>query len=414
MTDKPLDPSQVRDQFPAFSRLCGDQPVAYFDGPAGSQVPQCVIDAVGEYLAHANANCGGPTATSRATDAMFNAARKAMGDLLGTEETDGIVFGANMTTLTFSLSRTLAQTWKPGDEIILSRLDHDANVTPWVIAAERAGVTVRHIDIQTEDCTLNLDQFDDLLTDRTRLVAVGAASNATGTINPIGDIVARSRSVGALTYVDAVHYAPHRLIDVSDWGCDFVVCSAYKFFGPHVGILWGQPDRLDSLRPDHLRPVPEQNPDKWMTGTQCHEGIAGVIAAVDYLASLSSIGPDQPRRQRLVDAFGAIERHERELSRHLLAGLQQLPAYRVWGVTDPRALELRVPTVSVTHRSRSPQELVEQLAEQGIYAWAGNHYAVPFTTAAGLEPNGTLRVGALHYNTLAEIDRLLGQLAALT
>ncbi|MEZ6057266.1 MAG: cysteine desulfurase-like protein [Planctomycetaceae bacterium] len=404
-----LDVTKIRGQFPAFRRQERGCPVAYFDGPAGSQVPESVIEAVSNYLANTNANCGAPIGTSRDSDAILSQARQTLADFLGASDPLEIVFGANMTTCAFSLSRALARTWKPGDEIIVTQLDHDANVTPWVRAAESAGATVRHVPVDLATCTLDMAVYDELLSERTRFIAVGYASNAVGTVNPVREMISKGHAVGALTFVDAVHMAPHRLIDVAHLDCDFLACSAYKFFGPHVGVLWGRYQLLDELRPDKLRPAPESVPGKWMTGTQHHEGIAGASAAVDYIASL---GDGESRRERLRVAFERIERHEEELLRQLLEGLKSLP-YRLWGLSTRRDDADRVPTVSLTHEHIAPQELARQLAQAGLYCWPGNHYAYPFTTVAGLEPLGTLRIGLLHYNTSEEVARLLEELARL-
>lgn len=404
---------EIRAQFPAFSRKVSGQPAAYFDGPAGSQVPQSVIDAVTHALAHTNANRGAPFETSRESDAMLDEAHRAVADLLGTERPDEVAFGANMTTLTMAFSRALARTWNPGDEIIVTRLDHDANVTPWVLAARDAGAVVHHIDVDLADCTLDLEQYGRLLNDRTRLVAVGYASNATGTINPVRSIAEAAHKVGAEVFVDAVHYAPHGRINVRELGIDYLVCSAYKFFGPHVGMLWGQAARLEELVPYKLRPSPESLPGRWMTGTQNHEGIAGVAAAIDYLASLAP-DADESRSTRLDSAFAWITEHEQQLLARLLDGLRNLPEWKVWGISDPERLSERVPTVSLTHPRIRPHHAATLLGDQGLFAWAGNHYALPFTEKAGLEPDGTLRVGLLHYNTHEEVDRLLNALSVLT
>ncbi len=406
---------ELRRQFPALSRTLRHQPVAYFDGPAGTQVPRSVITAVSDYLAQHNANSGAQFATSRETDDILDRARSALADLLGTPDPDEIAFGPNMTTLTLALSRALGRTWKTGDEIIVSRLDHDANVTPWVLAARDAGATVRSIDVRPEDCTLDLGSFEAALSDRTRLVAVGYASNAVGTINPVADIVARARSVGALTFIDAVHYAPHGLIDVAALGCDFLVCSAYKFFGPHVGVLWGRRELLESTTPYKLRPSPNDLPGRWMTGTQNHECIAGTLAAVDYVADIGRClhADSATRRQQLATAFQAIVEYERSLAQRLIAGLGLFESLQVWGIADTTRLHERVPTVSVTHERLTPRELSAGLAELGLFTWAGNHYALPLTEALGLEPEGTLRIGIVHYNTAEEVDRLLNALAAI-
>jgi cysteine desulfurase family protein (TIGR01976 family) len=405
----------LRRQFPALSRTHRGQPVAYFDGPAGTQVPRSVITAVSDYLAQHNANCGAPFATSRETDDILDRARSALADLLGTPDPDEIAFGPNMTTLTLALSRALGRTWKAGEEIIVSRLDHDANVTPWVLAARDAGATVRYIDVRPEDCTLDLGSFEAALSNRTRLVAVGYASNAVGTINPVADIVDRARSVGALTFIDAVHYAPHGLIDVAALGCDFLVCSAYKFFGPHVGVLWGRRELLETISPYKLRPSPNDLPGRWMTGTQNHECIAGTLAAVDYLTDIGRrINPEVPgRRAHLAAAFQSIVEYERSLAQRLIAGLGLFESLKIWGIADTTRLHERVPTVSVTHDRLTSRELSAALAEQGLFTWAGNHYALPLTEALGMEPEGTLRIGIVHYNTAEEVDRLLTALAEI-
>ena len=407
-----FDPVRIRSMFPALARREHGKEVAYFDGPAGSQCPQSVIDAVADYLASRNANRGAPHTTSRETDRIIAEAHRAAADFVGANDEHEIVFGPNMTSLTFALSRALRRNWRSGDEVIVSRLDHDANVTPWVLAAESVGAQVRTIDVRLDDCTLDLSSFEAALSERTKLVAVGYASNATGTINPVRTIAAGARSVGALCFIDAVHYAPHGLMDVCDIGCDFLVCSAYKFFGPHVGLLWGQRDLLQSLPVEKLRPAPSGSPDRWMTGTQNHEGIAGTLACIDYLAGIgrSLAGAQPARREALGAAFVAIREHETALVRPLLEFLAGRNGVRVWGITDPARLQDRVPTVSITCDRQTPQELNQALAAEGLWTWAGNHYAVPFTEAAGLEPNGTLRIGLLHYNTADEVSRLIDTL----
>ena len=398
-----LPVAEIRKQFPALNRKVNGRGIVFFDGPAGSQVPQTVVDAVAGYLTECNANHGGVFPTSRTSDAWLARAHQAVADFLGADDPACVIFGPNMTTLTFALSRALGRTWRDGDEVIVTRLDHDANVSPWRLAAADAGAEVIKIDIRPADCTLDLDQLRDRLSPRTRLVAVGAASNAVGTVNPIRDIVQLAHAVGALVFVDAVHFAPHRRIDVSAWGCDFVACSAYKFFGPHVGILWGRRDLLADLPAYKLRPVSEQLPDRWMTGTQNHEGIVGTLAAIDYLAQLGS----GDRKTALTQAFNRIRDHEQRLCRRLLDGLDRLPGVRVWGIRDVERIDERVSTVAVTHETIPPRELAVRLADHGIFTWHGNYYALELTEALGLEPHGMLRIGLLHYNTIDEVDRLL-------
>src|SRR4051812_40904802 len=343
---------QCRRQFPALSRRVGDRPAVFFDGPGGTQAPERVIEAVGNYLRHTNANHGGLFATSRESDRMLGEAHRGVADFLGADDPDCVVFGQNMTSLTFALPRALARTWKSSDEIIVTRLDHDANVSPWVLAARDAGATVRYASINEEDCTLNLDELCHLINERTKFVAVGCASNATGTINPVRDIADWAHQVGALIFLDAVHYAPHMAIDVQALGCDFLACSAYKFFGPHVGVLWGRRSLLERLDAYKVRPAPLTPPDKWMTGTQSHEAIAGALAAVEYLADLGRTlaGNDSlPRRAALREAYREIGLYERALTGRLLSGLDQMPEIKVWGITDPQRSDERVATVSFTH-----------------------------------------------------------------
>jgi cysteine desulfurase family protein (TIGR01976 family) len=399
-----------RRQFPALSRRVGDQPAVYFDGPAGTQVPQRVIDAISNYLAHANANHGGLFPTGRESDALLDEVHRGAADFLGTDDPDTVYFGQNMTSLTFALSRAIAQTWKPGDEVIVTRLDHDANVSPWVLAAKDAGATIKFIEFKRTDCTLDLDQFRATIGPKTKMVAVGCASNATGGVNPVRDIASWAHQAGALVFLDAVHYAPHRLIDVQALGCDFLACSAYKFFGPHTGMVWGKRELLEKLTAYKVRPAPDTLPGKWMTGTQSHESLAGVLAAIDYLADLGRMvaGNDSlDRREALRAAYAAIEEYERFLVERFLHGVAQISEIKVWGLTDTARLDQRVATVSLTHDRYSSAELAERLGRQGIFAWHGNYYALQLSEALGHEPAGMLRVGFVHYNTTGEVDRLL-------
>lgn len=407
-----LDVALCRAQFPALARRQGDLACVYFDGPAGSQVPQRVVQAMGDYLTGCNANHGGLFATSRQSDALLDDAHQAVADFLGTDDPETTIFGANMTTLTFAFSRALAQTWGPGDEVLVTRLDHDANVTPWVLAARDVGAAVRHADIRPDDCTLDLDDFRKKLTGRTRLVAVGAASNSVGTVNAVAQLVTWAHAAGAQVFVDAVHYAPHRLVDVAAWGCDYLACSAYKFFGPHVGLLWGRRELLENLPAYKVRPASNDLPHKWMTGTQNHEGIAGVLAAIDYLADLGrKQGMPADRREALGAAFQQIRQHEEQLCDRLLRGLKALRQVRVWGFADPARMSERVPTISITHGKLTPAELTARLAEAGVFVWHGNYYALSLSEALGREPQGMVRIGLLHYNTADEVDRLLAELA---
>ena len=404
-----FDPASIRSQIPALQR-----DAAFLDGAAGSQTPQSVIDAISNYYVRHNANHGGYFATSQESNAVVDEARRACADLLGTPDDDCVVFGANMTTLTFALSRAIATRWQPGDEVIVTRLEHDANVSPWIRAAHDRRVTVRHVAIQPEDCTLDLDDFRRQLSPRTKLVAVGCASNAVGTRNPFGQMTRLAHEAGALVFLDAVHHAPHLLMDVTAWDCDFLCCSAYKFFGPHVGVLYGKRHLLEELPAYKVRPCPETLPDRWMTGTQNFAAIAGTGAAIEYLAGIGrSLGDTGGRRACLMRAFGAIEQYERTAGARLLEGLASVRGLRIYGITDPNRLVERVPTVSFTLAGRTPGSVARNLAQRSIFAWHGNYYALPLTESLGVEPDGMVRVGLLHYNTTADVDRLVGALQEL-
>jgi cysteine desulfurase family protein (TIGR01976 family) len=405
-----FDVDACRAQFPGLAREVNGRPAVFLDGPAGSQVPRRVADAVSGYLLHTNANTGGSFPTSRETDDLLAATHQAAAALFGSADPAEVAFGQNMTSLTFALSRALAAGWGPGDEVVVTRLDHDANVTPWVRAARDAGATVRFVGIRPEDCTLRLDEFEACLSRRTRLVAVGAASNAVGTVNPVKRITELAHAAGARVFVDAVHYAPHLLMDVPDWGCDFAACSAYKFFGPHVGLLWGKRDLMEELPAYAVRPASGSVPGRWMTGTQSHEGIAGTLAALDYLAELGGSGD---RRAVLGVAYATIAAYERDLGARLLRGLRDIRGVRVWGITDTARLSERAPTVAVTLDRLPASAVAEELGRRGIFVWAGHFYAIEVIEALGLAPAGVVRLGLLHYNTAAEIDRLLVELAML-
>lgn len=418
--------AQIRSHFPALARQLHGREVAYFDGPAGTQVPQSVIDAIAEYLSRCNANHGGAFLTSRESDAMLDAAHQALADFVGGEHGEEIVFGPNMTTLTFALSRALARTWRPGDEIVVTQLDHDANFTPWKLAARDAGATLRVVRVRTEDCTLDLDHLRSLINSRTRLVAVGCASNSVGTINPVAQIAAWAHEVGAIVFLDAVHYAPHALPDVANWNCDFLACSTYKFFGPHQGAIWGRRSLWQELEAYKVRPATDTLPGKWMTGTQSHELIAGALAAVDYLAMLgrqfaTALPPaatpsatGMNRRAALQLAYDHIGRFEQALGDYLLEGLLKIPHVRVWGITDRSRWSERFATFSITHARLSPAQVAEQLGEQGLFVWNGNYYALNLSETLGREPEGMVRIGLVHYNTVGEVDRLLTALQQLS
>ncbi|HXF68300.1 MAG TPA: cysteine desulfurase-like protein [Thermoflexus sp.] len=400
---------EIRSEFPALGREVEGRPPVFLDGPGGSQVPRRVIEAMATAMIEANANTHGAFPTSQRVDALVAAARQAAADLIGATPEE-IVFGPNMTTLTFQISRAIGRMIRPGDEIVVTRLDHDANVAPW-LALEERGAVIRWVDFHPEDGTLDLEGFARALSERTRLVAVGYASNALGTVNPVRRIVEMAHAVGAWVYVDAVHAAPHLFIDVQELGCDFLVCSAYKFFGPHVGFLYGRADRLMALRPYKVRPAPDRPPEAFETGTQNHEGLAGLIAAVDYLADLGrrfGSPTDPSRRAALRAAMERIRAHEQALCARLLEGLEEIPGVTIYGIRTMARWAERVPTVSFRVRGRHPREIAAALGREGIYVWDGNFYALGVTERLGLEGQGGLiRVGALHYNTLEEIDRFL-------
>jgi cysteine desulfurase family protein (TIGR01976 family) len=414
-----LDLVRIRACFPALT-----SPDVYLDNPGGTQVPHHVIDRMVDYLVTKNANHEGAFATSQASDALVDEARRAAADFFNASRSEEIVFGANMTTLTFHLSRSLARGLQPGDEIIVTHLDHDANISPWLHVAEDRGCGVRRLDFDVKDGTLRLDQLDGLLSPRTRLVACGYASNALGTINPVAQIIARAHQAGALTYIDSVHYAPHGPIDVQALGCDFLVASAYKFFGPHVGVLYGRYDLLDGLPAYRVRPAPAQPPGKFETGTGNFEGLAGVLGALDYLAWVGeTFGAEDTERYRssfsgrrlfLKQAMSAIRSHEIEMGKILLDELQSVPGLKIYGLTDRRRMDQRVPTFSFTLAARGPRAVAEALGREGIYAWDGNYYAQAVTERLGLEASGGMvRVGLAHYNTRAEIERLGEALRAI-
>ncbi|CAN5245028.1 cysteine desulfurase-like protein [soil metagenome] len=409
----------IRRQFPALNQVRNGRTPIFLDGPGGTQVPQSVIDAMVHYLQTCNSNHGGVFATTQESDQILALAHQSMADFLNAPSPDEIVFGANMTTLTFHLSRALAKTWKPGDEIVVTKLDHDANFSPWVLAARDAGATVRVASVRLPECTLDLDEIRQLITPRTRLVAVGCASNAVGTVNDVATIGKLAHAQGALVFLDAVHYGPHGPIDVQAWDCDFLACSAYKFFGPHVGVLWGRTALLRSVTPYKVRPATEEIPGRWMTGTQNHEGLAGAAAAVRYLAELtpavdaqSSQAGTPAFRRRIRQSMESIRAYEQGLSKQLLAGLDKLGGFEVWGIRDEAALDQRVPTLAIGIPGRNAHELATHLAARSIYAWNGNMYALNLSESLNLESRGGfLRLGAVHYNSAEEIESTLQALS---
>jgi cysteine desulfurase family protein (TIGR01976 family) len=416
-----LEPSVIRQQFPSL-----DRPAVFFDNPGGTQIAKHSLDRINRYLLECNANHEGAFATSQQSDAILHEAHAAMADFLNASSPDEIVFGANMTTLTLHISRSLARMLNPGDEIVVTRLDHDANISPWLLVAEDRGCNVTWVDFDVEDCTLKLDDFERAMERQPKIVAFGYASNATGTINPARQLTKMAKEAGALVYIDAVQYAPHGPIDVQALGCDFLVCSAYKFFGPHVGALYGRLELLEDLKAYKVRPAPKDPPGKWMTGTQNHEGISGVLGALEHFEWLAEqfAGEQKQglkedgltgRRLHLAAAMTAVRAYEFELSRALIEAIESVPGTRIHGLTDMKRLDERVPTVSFTMEGRHPREIAEKLGQEGFYVWDGNYYALAVTERLGVESNGGMvRVGAAHYNTLDEVARFGETLKKIT
>ncbi len=436
-----LDLTYVRAQFPSLAQSVNSHPATFLDGPGGTQVPQRVIDAISNYLRRNNANTGGAYSTSRHTDVMIAEARAAMADFLHCAA-DEVVFGPNMTTLTYAMSRAIGRNLKPGDEILVTRLDHDANVSPWLQVAKDRGIAVRWAEIHEEDCTLDMADLAAKINSKTKLVAAGYASNAVGTINPVKEIVRLAHAAGALAYIDAVHYSPHGLIDVAELDCDFLVCSTYKFFGPHMGVLFGKREHLERLRPYKVRPNTNAIPNCWEWGTLNHECIAGITACVDYLADLgrgstdglkngttnttragswrlSKAGNDaadaadtrgvtSERRVAIVAGYRAIREHEHGLLKRMMTGLKEIPHLKIYGITDPARFEERCATLAIRIENRTPLELATHLGNRGFFTWDGNYYALNLTEQLDVEKSGGfLRIGLVHYNTPEEVDRLL-------
>jgi cysteine desulfurase family protein (TIGR01976 family) len=440
-----LDLAYIRAQFPSLAQTVNGHPAVFLDGPGGTQVPQRVIDAISNYLRRDNANTGGAYATSRHTDAMIAEARSAMADLLHCAA-DEVVFGPNMTTLTFAISRAIGRDLKPGDEIVVTRLDHDANVSPWLTMAEDRGITVRWAEIHDADCTLDMADLASKINSKTKLVAAGYASNAVGTINPVKEIVRLAHAAGALAYIDAVHYSPHGLIDVAALDCDFLVCSTYKFFGPHMGVLFGKREHLLRLRPNKVRPNTNAIPNCWEWGTLNHECIAGITACVEYIADIGrgvtngasnrttemrvphpsgfskggndaadtsglNEGGGTERRAAIEAAYAAIHEHERALLERIMTGLKKIPGLKIYGITDPARFHERCATLAVRIENHTPLELSTKLGERGFFTWDGNYYALNLTEHLDVEKSGGfLRIGLVHYNTPDEVDRLLAAL----
>src|SRR5256884_845240 len=425
---QPPDLSYYRRYFPSLDLEVEGKKAIYFDNPGGTQVAQQVIDAMVTYFREANANTHGAFLTSKRTDQIIAEARSSMADFLHAVSPNEIVFGPNMTTLTFAFSRAIGKTLKPGDEIVVTILDHDANVAPWIALQER-GVIIRTADVHPENVTLDMVDMRSKITEHTKVVAVGYASNAVGTINDIATIIGWAHDVGAIAWIDAVQFAPHGPIDVQKLDADFLLCSSYKFFGPHLGILYGKAEHLERFPAYKVRPASNSAPDRWETGTLNHEGLAGLVGTIDYLAM---VGREQGeryhrafrnddgeslyigRQRDLKIAMQTMMDYERGLSAQLLAGLREIRGIHIYGITNPQQLNWRVPTVLCTIAGHTPRELAEYLAEQAIFGWDGNYYALGIMERLHLEEHGgALRLGMVHYNTADEIDRVLACLEAL-
>jgi cysteine desulfurase family protein (TIGR01976 family) len=414
-----LDVAALRAHFPALARVIDGRPVAYLDGPGGTQVPRECIDAIVSYLESSNANHGGAFVAAVESDAVLDEVHAAAADFLGAHDPAEIAFGPNMTTLTFAVSRAIGRELAPGDEVVVTRLDHDANVAPWLALAEERGLVIRWLELDESGARLDLDGLDAVLGPRTKVVAVGLASNALGTLTDVGRVIEAAHTVGALTYVDAVHAGPHLPIDVAALRADLLVCSPYKFFGPHLGMLYGRRDLLERLPAFRVRPAGEALPGKWQTGTQSHEALAGLLGTFGYLervgAAYGGAAGAADRRTRLRAAMTAIQAHERGLGLGTLERLGRVPGLTLYGLDDPARIDERVPTFAFTLAGHAPREVARHLAASGISVWDGDFYAWELVRALGLaESGGLVRIGLVHYNTLDEVDRLvtaLGELA---
>lgn len=405
----------VRGCFSALAITDAGQARVYLDNPAGTQVPRMVVDRIAACLVECNANLGGFFATSRRADDVVQQGHEAAADFLGAAHADEIIIGANMTSLTFQLSRSICRDFLPGDEIVLTRMDHEGNLAPWLEMAEEKQLQIRWLPFDTGSWQLEPAALEELLSERTRLVALNYASNVTGSINDIKALTKRAKAVGALVYVDAVQLAPHRLIDVQDLGCDFLACSSYKFFGPHLGLLWGRRELLEKLHAYKCRCVDEELPTKFETGTPQIELQAGLAATVDYYAWLGAgTGTRGSRRQQIAAAFAASEAHENALAMRLISGLQDMAGVTIHGITDPHLVAHRVPTVAFTHDRKKPAEIAKRLAGQNIFVWNGHNYAPEIVRQLAIpEDEGVLRIGIAHYNSAAEIDQILEALGTI-
>ena len=416
-----LDPSVIRQQFPSLNR-----PAVFLDNPAGTQISKQSLDRINRYLLECNANHEGMFETSRKSDEILHEAHAAMADFLNASRPEEIIFGNNMTTLTLHISRSVARNLQAGDNILVTRLDHDANISPWMLIAEDKGCNLIWVDMDVEEGTLDLDDFAKALEHKPKIAAFGYASNLLGSVNPVAKLTKMAHDAGALVYIDAVQYAPHGPIDVQEIDCDFLVCSSYKFFGPHAGALYGKYDLLNELKAYKVRPASNELPYKFETGTQNHEGIAGVLGALEYFEWLSGqFGGEQAggwkkagfsgRRLTFKQAMSSIRTYEYELSKGLIGAIESVPGTRIYGVTDLNSLDERVPTVSFTLEGREPAKIADAIGKQNIYVWNGHNYALAIVERLGLiEAGGMIRVGPVHYNTLDEIERFKETLLKVT
>jgi len=407
-----LNLDAIRQQFPSLNR-----PAIFFDNPGGTQIAKPSLDRINKYLLENNANHEGMFETSYRSDEVLHEAHAAMADFINASRPEEIIFGNNMTTLSLHISRSLARNLNPGDEIVVTRLDHDANISPWLLVAEDKGCKITWVDFDVEDGTLKLDEFQKAMENKPKIVAFGYASNALGTVNPVHKLTKMAKDAGALVYIDAVQYAPHGPIDVQDLGCDFLVCSSYKFFGPHAGALYGKYDLLNELKAYKVRPATNELPGKFETGTQNHEGIAGFLGALEYFEWIGKEFGDEHasawkeagfsgRRLVFKQAMSALRAYEFELSRALIETIQSVPGTRIYGLTDFKRLEERVATVSFTLEGKHPNDVAKQLGDAGIYVWDGHYYALAVVERLGLlDSGGMVRVGATHYNTLDEVAK---------
>ena len=393
----------IRSHFPALARMHAGAPVAYFDGPGGTQVPRVVVSAMEDYLLHHNANTHWRYPTSEETDALISGARIALADFVN-GRADEIVFGQNMTSLTFHLARALGREWGPGDEVVITELDHHGNIAPWRALEKDRGITVRLVKMRTDDGRLDWSSLESAITPKTKLLAIGAASNALGTVTDIVAATKLAHAVGALVFVDAVHYAPHFLVDVQAIDCDFIGCSAYKFYGPHIGVLWGKRDIIESLDAPRLDPAPQESPERLETGTQNHEGIVGAAAAVDFLASLASGPRDRRRRDALRATFNSLHARSEVLLAKLWNSLAEIDGLTLYG---PKPGTPRTPTLSFTLRGHSTDDVAVALAKRGVFVSNGDFYAATVVERLGLAPQGLVRVGCSCYTSEEEVDRLI-------